>query len=173
MLRTIVTRIPDTLTFLRVVFAVILISTGLDGRANLSRDIWLLVASWTSDMVDGRLSRSLKIDHTTWLGKHDVYVDMFVSVAVLFYLTATRLLPLWLVLTYLLVWILIFVRFGIPPLAAQVFQNPIYAAFVFFTLQDAPHVLPWLLLWAAVSAAFFWRRILELYNDSVRTIRGQ
>ena len=123
-------------------------------------------------MVDGRLSRSLKTDHSTWLGKNDVYVDMFVSAAILFYMTVSGLLALWLVLIYLLVWSVLFLRYGISPLFAQIFQNPIYAFFVFFTVKAEPWVLPWLLLWALVMLAFFWQRALELFNDTVRALRG-
>jgi hypothetical protein len=163
--------IPDLLTLLRVACAVAMAGSALAGRADLSRDIWLLVASWTTDMVDGRLSRSLSPGYSSWLGKNDVYIDMFVSLVVLFYLGVTGLLPLWAVLAYLLVWGVLFLWKGIPPLFAQVFQNPIYAYFVILTLQQAPQVLPWLLLWALVGLLLFGRRLVELYNDSVRFLR--
>jgi cardiolipin synthase (CMP-forming) len=144
----------------------------MTGQTSLGRDIWLLMAAWTSDMADGRLSRFLKLDHSTWLSNNDVYVDMFVSAAILFYMTVSGLLALWLVLIYLVVWSMVFLRYGIPPLFAQVFQNPIYAFFVFFTVQAEPWVLPWLLLWAVVMLAFFWQRAVELYNNTVRKLRG-
>jgi hypothetical protein len=157
---------------MRVVLALLLVGASLDGRPALGRDIWLLVASWSSDMIDGRLSRSLNTDHTTWLGKNDVYIDMLVSVAVLFYLAVTGLLMLWLALLYLLIWGALFLRYGIPPLLAQLFQNPIYAYFVFLTVQAEPALLPWLLLWACVFLLLFWRRALELYYETVRSLRN-
>ena len=168
---TLIKRFPDMLTLLRVVLAVALIWIALSGRADLARDIWLLVISWSTDMVDGWLSRKLKVDQTSWLGKNDVYVDMFVSTAALFYLAVSAYLPLWLVILYLVVWGGLFLWRGIPPLFAQVFQNPIYACFLFFAIQAAPNVLPWLLLWALIGLLFFWRRVVELYNETVRFLR--
>ena len=153
-------------------FAAVLVAAGLDGRADLDREIWWLVASWTTDMVDGRMSRSWSPDYQSWLGKNDVYIDMFVSVAALAYLALTGLLPLWLAIAYLLVWSALFLWKGIPALFAQVFQNPIYAYFVFVTIQNEPQVLPWLLLWALVGLLLFWRRLLELYNDTVRFLKS-
>lgn len=154
-----------------MVCAVLLAGSGLDGRANLGRDVWLLVAGWTSDMVDGRLSRTLSPEHHSWLGKHDVYIDLFVSLVALFYLGVTGLLPVWATLGYLLGWGALFLWKGIPPLFAQVFQNPVYAYFLYHTLQQAPQVLPWLLLWALAALLLFWRRLVELYNDTVRYLR--
>lgn len=163
--------VPDLLTLLRVACAVGLALSGIDGRPDLPRDIWLLVASWTTDMVDGRLHRMLSPNYHSWLGKNDVYIDMFVSMVVLFYLGTTELLPLWATLAYLVVWGVMFVWRGIPPLFAQVFQNPIYAYFVYQVVSREPQVLPWLLLWALVGLLLFWRRMLELYNDTVRFLR--
>jgi hypothetical protein len=196
-------QIPDMLTLLRLILALVLFGSGLiDGEAYLARDIWLLVIAWTTDMADGRISRSLKKEHrlvgvrivwpaavskkyeliqgivdkqksqnTSWLGQNDVYVDMIVSIAVLGYLTVTSLLPLWLSLAYLLIWGVLFLRWGVPDVFAQVFQNPIYAVFVFLTVQSEPAVLPWLLLWAAVALIFFWRRMLQLLKGLFRAVR--
>lgn len=197
-------QIPDMLTLLRLVLAVVLFGSGLiDGKATLGRDIWLLVIGWTTDMVDGWLSRSLsreprlvglrlvlpdvltkkydaikgivvsqKIKNTSWLGQHDAYVDMFVSVAVIGYMAVTGLLPLWLILAYLLLWSMLFLRWGIPEILAQVFQNPIYAVIVFLTVQSKPEVLPWLLLWAVIALIFFYRRMLQLLKSVFRSIRS-
>jgi phosphatidylglycerophosphate synthase len=163
--------IADMITLSRCFLGLFLIWSGLvDGRAVLAQDIWILVLAWSTDIVDGQISRSLKTNHKTWLGKNDVYVDMFFSVAVLVYLTGTGLVPLEITLIYLLVWGAVFWNWGIPSLLAQLFQNPIYAYFVFLTVQSAPSVLPWLLLWALISFMFFWRRFFNLLKDVRRKI---
>jgi hypothetical protein len=163
--------VPDALTVMRIVFAGMLAAAGLDGRADLGREVWLLVASWTTDMIDGRLSRTWLPDYHSWLGQQDVYIDMFVSLSALFYLVMTGLLPLWVALVYLLVWGVLFLLKGVPAFFAQVFQNPIYAVFVFLAVQAEPWVLPWLLLWALLSLLLFGRRLVEIYNESVRFLR--
>lgn len=165
----------DLLTLARVILGLFLAWSGLvDGRAALSRDIWILVLAWSTDMIDGRISRSLKTAHQTWLGRNDVYVDMFFSLTVLVYLTATGLLLPGIAVGYLLVWGALFLYWrAIPPLAAQVFQNPIYAYIVFLTFQSAPAVVPWLLLWAAVALLLFWRRMVELLRSVFGSLFGE
>jgi phosphatidylglycerophosphate synthase len=156
----------DYLTLSRVLLGIVLIVSGLvEGRAVLARDIWILVLAWSTDIVDGRISRSLSPGHHSWIGKNDVYIDMFFSLAVLAYLVVTGLLPVALVLVYLLVWVVLFAKWGIPDVFAQVFQNPIYAFFVFLTVQSAPQVLPWLLLWALVAALLFGSRMVQLLKN--------
>lgn len=165
-------RMPDLLTFSRGVLGLFLIGLGVvNGTAALAQDIWILVLAWTTDMLDGRISRSLHTDNQTWLGKNDVYIDLFVSLAVLGYLTLTGLLAAGIAVVYLLIWGAVFLRWGIPPMAAQVFQNPIYAFFVFLTVQSAPGVLPWLLVWAAAAMALFWRRWIQLMRNIFKTIK--
>jgi phosphatidylglycerophosphate synthase len=163
--------IADGLTLSRVLLGLFLAGSGvMSGKPALAQEIWILVVAWSTDMVDGRISRWSKNPRQTWLGKNDVYVDMFMAVTVLIYLVATGLLPIAIVGIYLLVWGALFWRWGIPPLFAQVFQNPIYAYFVVMTVIAAPFVLPWLLAWATASAALFWRRLLELAQSVFRAI---
>ena len=164
-------RIADFFTLLRLILGAALVWSGVvDGQAAPARDIWLLVMAWSTDMVDGRISRWMKTSGQTWLGKNDVYVDMFVSAAVLVYLAVTSLLPVWLLVLYLLLWGALVLKWGLPPIFAQAFQNPIYAFFVFVTVQSAPGVLPWLLIWALLALAFFWRRLFELLRGVFRAI---
>lgn len=169
--QSLVNRIPDFFTSLRIILGFILIGSGIvNGAVAIAEDIWLLVASWSTDMVDGRLSRTLKTHGKTWLGRHDVYIDMFVSLAVLAYMTVTAVLPLWIVLVYLLVWGAIFARWGLKEMFAQIFQNPIYLAFVVFTVIAQPAVLPWLLLWAFAAFIFFYKRMFELLRNVFNTV---
>ncbi len=161
----------DTFTLLRIILGLTLFLSGfIDRQAELARDIWLLVLAWSTDMVDGRISRSLKTAGTTWLGKQDVYVDMFVSIMVLLYMAVTGLLGIVFILAYLLIWGVVFLRWGLRPQLAQVFQNPIYAIFVYFTLQSAPSVLPLLAIWASISLILFWRRVIELLKDLINSV---
>ncbi len=170
--KTVTKRIPDFFTALRIVLGMILVGSGIvNGAGAIAADIWLLVASWSTDMIDGRLSRSLKTASQTWLGRNDVYVDMFLSLAVLAYLTVTAILPLWIALVYLLVWGAIFSRWGLKELFAQIFQNPIYLAFVVFTVMAQPAVLPWLLLWGFVAFVFFYKRMFELLHNMASAIK--
>jgi phosphatidylglycerophosphate synthase len=162
----------DGLTLTRGLLGVLLIVLGvLNGKAALAQDVWILVLAWSTDMLDGRIARALHTDQKSWLGKNDVYIDLFVSVAALAYLTLTGLLALGIAAAYLLIWGIVFLRRGIPPLFAQIFQNPIYAFFLFLTLRSAPAVLVWMLPWALVALAIFWRRWFELLRGVVQAVR--
>lgn len=53
--------IADLFTFLRLILGLVLLWSGLvDRKAALAQDIWTLVLAWSTDMVDGRISRSLR-----------------------------------------------------------------------------------------------------------------
>jgi cardiolipin synthase (CMP-forming) len=165
-------QVADLITLSRCILALSLLWIGLvEGRAVLVRDIWILVLAWSTDIVDGQIARSLNASDRSWVGRNDVYVDMFFSVAVLVYLASTGFLPIEIMALYLLVWAALFLRWGIPTLFAQVFQNPIYAYFVYLTVKSSPSIAPWLLLWALVFMALFWRRLFQLMQEILSTMR--
>lgn len=161
----------DALTLTRILLAAGLILVALvERQANLGRDIWLLVLAWTTDMLDGNLARRFGTVKRSWLGSADVYIDMFVALALMVYMLATGLVSLPLAVGYLLVWGIVFWRFGFPALLAQVFQNPIYAGFLVLTALHAPQVLPWLGLFTAVGLLLFWRRLAQLLGNVWQSI---
>lgn len=69
--------------------------------------IWLLTA-WLTDILDGFLARASKAPED-WIGKHDLYADMTVSLGVLYYLTYSGFISikftfLFLIISMILLW---------------------------------------------------------------------
>ena len=41
--------------------------------------IWLMIYNWTADSIDGPLSRRSGVETRTWIGDHDLVIDMVVA----------------------------------------------------------------------------------------------
>ncbi len=55
-----------------------------------------MIANWTGDLLDGRIARrSRMVDHT-WIGDHDLEVDMAVSTGLLVYMQQSGFVNIWL-----------------------------------------------------------------------------
>jgi hypothetical protein len=63
---------------------------------------------------------------------------MTVSVGLLIFLLGAGYISWWLGVIYVLVWALIFIRFGVTPAPGMLFQAPTYFWFIWITLKEAP-----------------------------------
>jgi hypothetical protein len=96
-----------------------------------------MIADWCGDLVDGPIARRSQVYYHTWIGDHDLQIDMTVSVGLLIYLLGAGYVSWWLGLIYLLVWVLFFLRFGVTPAPGMLFQAPIYFWFIWTAVRDA------------------------------------
>ena len=77
-------QVADVITSLRALIAVFLIWLGeVQGAAGLPTAVWAMVADWLGDAIDGPIARRSRIKYSTWIGDHDLEVDMTVSVGLL------------------------------------------------------------------------------------------
>jgi phosphatidylglycerophosphate synthase len=131
-------QIADLITFSRGLMAFILAGLGLlVGKDALPMAAWVMIADWCGDMVDGPIARRSRIHYHTWIGDHDLQVDMTVSVGLLIYLLGAGYVSWWVGVIYLLGWALFFFRFGVIPAPGMLFQAPIYFWFILTALRDA------------------------------------
>jgi hypothetical protein len=131
-------QVADLITITRGLLLVIFPWLGItQGRASLPWAAVLLAADWTGDVLDGALAKRSGIKQQTWVGAHDLEVDMAVSLGLLIYLLITGLLSLPVALVYLLLWGAYFFRAGIPRSLGMLFQAPIYGWFIYVTLVHA------------------------------------
>jgi phosphatidylglycerophosphate synthase len=131
-------QIADLITFSRGLMAFILAGLGLlVGKDALPMVAWVMIADWCGDMVDGPIARRSRIHYHTWIGDHDLQVDMTVSVGLLIYLLGAGYVSWWVGVIYLLGWALFFFRFGVIPAPGMLFQAPIYFWFILTALRDA------------------------------------
>ena len=133
-------QVADLITSARLVIALCLVWIGVArGPAGLSLAAWLMILDWVGDMLDGRIARRSRVQYRTWIGDHDLEVDMTVSIGLLIYLLAAGYVGIWLAGAYLLVWALYFWRQGgIPHSEGMLLQAPIYAWFIWVALRGAP-----------------------------------
>jgi phosphatidylglycerophosphate synthase len=161
----------DFLTFLRCLLGLALVWVGVvEGVKSLALASGMILLGWTTDALDGHLARTWKSAKGTWFGKYDVYVDMYFAGTVLVYLWLSGLLLFAAAFGYLLVWGMVFLRWGMPPLLAQIFQNPIYAYFIVSIILLVPLVLPWLFLWGVTAGLLFRNRVVRLARQTLKTL---
>ena len=151
-------QVADLITSARVLIAVGLVGVGIVmGPAGLPWVAGMMIIDWAGDMLDGRIARRSRVQYHTWIGDHDLEVDMAVSVGLLAYLSVTEFLNIWLAGTYILLWCLYFWRQGgIPHSHGMLFQAPIYAWFIWVTLRETP-LAGWCIVTFLLSViAFTW-----------------
>ena len=149
-------QVADLITSARVLIAVCLVGIGIvQGGAGLPLVAWMMIVDWAGDMVDGRIARRSRVQYRTWIGDHDLEVDMAVSVGLLIYLLQAGFVNIWLAGGYVLLWCLYFWRQGgIPHSSGMLFQAPIYAWFIFVALRDVPRA-GWAIIIFLISAIVF------------------
>lgn len=149
----------DLLTAFRALIAGILTWLGLTtDKSSLPLAVHLMMASWNSDYFDGTLARRATPTIHTWLGDHDLIIDMAASFGLLVYLTGVGFLSPAVSLTYLVVWLFVFWQFGISNATGSLFQAPIYGLLLWLAANDAPEAAIWALYWIAGALLFSWRR---------------
>jgi phosphatidylglycerophosphate synthase len=139
-------QVADLITTLRALIALILIWVGeAFGAEGLPLAVWLMLADWVGDALDGPIARRSRVQYDSWIGSHDLEVDMTVSVGLLVYLLLAGYLEIWLGAAYFGLWGLGFwLHRGIPRSYGMLFQTPIYAWFIYIAIRDAPEVA-WLI----------------------------
>jgi len=149
-------QVADLITSARVLIAVCIVGVGiLQGAAGLPLVAWMMIVDWAGDMVDGRIARRSRVQYRTWIGDHDLEVDMAVSVGLLVYLLQAGFVNIWLAGGYVLLWCLYFWwQCGIPHSSGMLFQAPIYGWFIFVALRDVPRA-GWTIIIFLISAIVF------------------
>ena len=152
-------QVADLITTARVLMGFGMTWLGLtQGPAGMPLVVWLLIADWTGDSLDGSIARRSRVQYRTWIGDHDLQVDMAVSVGLLIYLLASGFVSVWLAVVYIIIWALVFLRLGVPHSLGMLFQAPIYAWFIWIALHTMPGIGVWMMVWIAAVMIVTWPR---------------
>ncbi|NIM93248.1 MAG: hypothetical protein GTO18_06005 [Anaerolineales bacterium] len=150
-------QVADLFTYIRVLLAPTLVVLGIwRGEENLPIAIGLMIISWTSDSLDGPLARRSSKQYNTWIGDHDLEVDMWVSIGLLIYMVTAGFLNILVAVTYVLLWVLIFWRWGFQRSLGMLVQAPIYGYFLYLGLTIAPAAGAWMIGWILAALVITW-----------------
>lgn len=152
-------QVADLITFSRALMAFAMAMLGIFvGARALPIVAWIMFADWVGDMCDGSIARRSRIQYHTWIGDHDLEVDMFVSLGLLVYLMGSGFVSWWLGGLYLAAWCLIFWKMGIMSSPGMLFQAPIYGWFLWVTLRETPAMGVLFILFFSAAIILTWPR---------------
>ena len=151
-------RVADLITFTRGLIAIGLVWVGYKyGPTGISYAAWMMLADWIGDMSDGRIARLSRVEYHTWIGDHDLEVDMTVSVGLLVFLVEAKFIHIWLAVGYLFLWGIYFIlKKGNPHSMGMLFQAPIYGWFIWAALRNAPLAGWTIVIFLAMAIAITW-----------------
>jgi hypothetical protein len=150
-------QVADLITWLRATLILIFPWLGLTrGSDGLTAAVILMIANWSADSIDGPIARRSRIRYQTWIGDHDLEVDMLTSCGLLAYMVASSYIPWQIGAIYLLIWSIIFWRLGLARVLGMLFQAPIYGWFIFIAVFNAPQVSLWLIAWVLLAIIVTW-----------------
>lgn len=171
-------QVADLITLGRAMLAVLFVGLGMtQGAQGLPWAAWLLLLSWSSDLLDGAVARRSRVYYHTWIGDHDLQVDMAASAGLLVYLTLSGFIPLAACLAYVSAWALAYWRWRSTPALGMLFQAPIYAGLIALALLLAtPHGLV-MLAWIAAAIYITWPRfpqqVIPGFLQDMRSLWGR
>lgn len=155
---TLARQFADLLSASRALIAISLIVLARFAAAQLlALAALLLLVSWVTDTLDGPLARKAH-DQGTWIGKHDLELDVLVSLGVLAYLVGAQFLAPSYGLIYLALWALATIRWGWKRDPAMLFQAPIYLWFIIVAMREAPEIGRWLIIYPLAAVVVTWPR---------------
>ena len=152
-------QVADFVTLFRGLLGFGLVWLGLtEGAGGLDKAVFIMIIAWTGDAIDGKIARRSKEYHQTWIGEHDLEIDMAVSCALLIYLLTAGFINVWLASLYVLVWTVILWRWKNVKVLGMLSQAPIYAYFITIALILLPNIGVWILVWMVIAILITWPR---------------
>jgi cardiolipin synthase len=129
--------IADLLTISRFLLGVILVILGFThAEEGLSLAVILVLLSWLTDILDGRLAGRDPDKNITWVGRHDAEADLATSLGLAAYLVLSGFMAPWLGVVVAIIlpglWIL-----HSHQLAWPIYAVP-YVFLLYFAFRDAP-----------------------------------
>jgi hypothetical protein len=168
-------QVADLVTFGRAAGALALAGSGLAERpAPLSCAAAFMIADWSGDMLDGALARRCPQARRTWIGDHDLEVDMWVAACLLAYLALAGYVDLGLAAAYAVGSVIVLVATNWPRSLSMLCQAPIYGALIVTAMAEAPAAASWLVLWVAAAILLTWprfpREVVPGFVDGMRNL---
>lgn len=169
-------QVADLITFIRLGIGIFLVYLGItQGQAALPLVVWLILADWFGDFMDGKLARRSSRQYRTWIGEHDLQVDMSVATGLLLYFIAAHILPAWWGWFYLILWVVLFLWLGIPASLGMLYQAPIYGYILWLALTQLSPLGWWMVGYLAAIILITWpkfpRQVVPGFLYGFREVR--
>jgi hypothetical protein len=151
--------LADFITSMRCFLGFVLAWLGLSCRKDaLSLATIILLLDWTGDFFDGRIARLTSKPRTTWIGNHDLQVDLFFSLGLGIYLVGSGYVTNIVAICYLVFWGLVLWRWGFDRNLLMLVQAPIYLANIFIVLLEQASLGIWLVAWVLGMLTINWKK---------------
>ena len=165
--------IADFVTLFRGFLGLVLVWLGLtEGAGGLQKAVFIMIANWTGDTIDGKIARRSNKYNQTWIGDHDLEIDMAVSCGLLVYLITSGFINIWIACLYVLLWTYVFWRWKNKRILGMISQAPIYVYFILIALIKLPNVGVWILVWLVTAVIITWpqvpNEVIPGFLDGVR-----
>ena len=152
-------QVADLITTSRAILAIWLPWLGITrGESSLTTVVWVLILNWTGDALDGPLARRSSRQYRTWIGEHDLEVDVLVSIGLLFYMLGAGFVDLLVLGIFFFLCGLIIWNYGFQRSLGMLIQAPIYGWFIWVAVHETPSVGVWLILWVLAVLILTWPR---------------
>jgi hypothetical protein len=167
--------VADVITMMRGALGLVMIWIGMVyGEQALPIVIPMMILCWSGDFFDGMLARHSRHPRPSYIGSHDVQVDLFVSICLGLYITVSGFVSVSIGVLYLIGWILAFWRFGMDRNLIMLAQTPIYLYFVMIGLRDYPTLGFLMVTWVVLATAILWRRfskeVVPTFIDRMKSL---
>lgn len=156
--------IPDLLTVSRLFFGVVIGLMGpYLGKEGIEVVIFLLLAGWMTDVLDGKISRNNN-KRKTWIGENEIRFDSFMLIGLIVYLGYSRFIPVWISVSYAFLLFLLTVN---PKTSYEtILSVEAPAAVIGFPiliyLEGTISILIFTLLWGSLLLIYDWDRAMTL-----------
>jgi hypothetical protein len=151
--------IADFITLVRGLLGIFLAWLGfIQGPDSMPQAILVMLLCWTGDLLDGGIARLNRPPRHSWLGDHDLQVDLFVSLGLGAYLVGAGFVEWYIACIYLIMWGFLIWRFGPDQNLLMLVQAFIYFYFIWVALKISPQAGRWLVAWILVVTILNWRR---------------
>jgi hypothetical protein len=155
-------RLADTLTLSRGFFSAAIIWLGLSrGLEALPGVVILTLIAWTTDCFDGTIARRSQLEYQTWIGANDLVFDLFIAGSLVAYLSLVSLLPVWIGIAFVSIWIWAFWRYGFFLAGVKISQAMVYGYLIVAVFFQSLVYGAALVVWIIFAVVATWPRFLE------------
>lgn len=158
--------LADTLTVFRFFIAgfIVLLSFFL-GKEDLPIIVYLTLAGWASDSLDGPLARSDRESESSWIGSKDHYVDLIFATSLLFFMWNVDFVATHTAILYISI-IAFYFLFGAKFLF-QFYMALVYGSLLFLALIYKRNLGAALLLYGILNMILDWKRFKKESRDFI------